>query len=81
MDLTKIAAVSAYVAAALIGIVGLLTGKGLLPTIFSTYLLFFLVKAVILTPSYFMQGLRGTPDPSVNHTVAPDVNVGKRDDQ
>jgi hypothetical protein len=81
MNVTKTAKVSAYVAAGIYGIVGLFKGSDPLSTIFSMYLVFCLVKAVILTPSYFMAGLRGTPVPSVNHSVPFDAEVVKREDE
>ncbi len=51
MNLTKVAAVSAYVVTGICSIDGLLVGKGLLPAIFAAFFTFFL-KGVILTPSY-----------------------------
>jgi hypothetical protein len=56
-------------------------GKGLLPAIGVAFFMFFLVKGVILTPSYFMKGLKGTPDQPVNQSVSLDAKVVKRDDE
>jgi hypothetical protein len=81
MNVTKVARVSGCVAAGLFGIAGLMTGTGLLATILSASFVFSVVKAVILTPSYFMEGLRGTPAPSVNHSVGLDAEVGRREDE
>jgi hypothetical protein len=80
MNVTKVATVTGYVVAGLIVVDGLLMGKGLLPAIGAAFFMFFLVKGVILTPSYFMKGLRGTPDSSVNQSV-PLAQVVKRDDE
>jgi len=81
MNLTKVATVSAYVVAGFLSIDTLLMGKGLLPAIGVAFFMFFLVKGVILTPSYFMKGLRGTPDQPVNESIPFDAKVVKRDDE
>jgi hypothetical protein len=78
---TKVATVTGYVVAGLIVVDGLLMGKGLLPAIGVAFFMFFLVKGVILTPSYFMKGLKGTPDQPVNQSVSLDAKVVKRDDE
>ena len=81
MDLTKIAKVSAYAVAGFFSIAGLLTGKGLFPVLGIAYTTFYLVRGVILTPSYFMEGLRGTPAPNVSDSGSLDTTVGERDDE
>ena len=82
MNSTKVATVSAYVVAGFISIYALLMGNGLLTAIFGAFWMFLFVKGVILTPSYFMKGLRGTPDPPVNHSVpVEETSVVKRDDE
>jgi hypothetical protein len=81
MNLTKVATVSAYVVAGFFSIDALLVGKGLLPAIGVAFFLFFLVKGVILTPSYFMKGLRGTPDSPVIQSVPLNAKLVKRDDE
>ena len=81
MELTKVATVSAYIVAGIFSIDALLMGKGLLPAIGVAFFMFFLVKGVILTPSYFMKGLRGTPDPPANQSIPLDGKVAQRDDE
>ena len=81
MNLTKVATLSAYVAAGFFSIDALVMEKGPLPATGAAFFMFFLVKGVILTPSYFMKGLRGTPDQPVNQSIPVDAKVVRRDDE
>jgi len=69
MNMKKVATVSAYVVAVFSDIGGLTMGSGLVPAVFAAIWMFFLVKGVLLTPGYFMEGLRGTSDPPVNQSA------------